>query len=177
LKIKKGKVANELVPMIAGTIQNQPCIFGELVESHSVYCDNDKSPYRKCHCSWYLGRAASIIDKCADENCEYFKANPRFVEDKKILAKDIAEELANRKKQRDWHNKMVKQGWLCPNCNESIGCNDKTTLCNSGTLVTGVVKIKDGKHYTDKEVDLHFRHDPMDVPMRKDCPCFSIKER
>ena len=73
-------IKDELVPMVYGTIQNQPCIYGELVEGHSVYCHNSKSPYRKCRHSWYYGREQSKIDKCADENCEYFKANPRYKE-------------------------------------------------------------------------------------------------
>ena len=69
---------NELVPLVYGTIQNQPCIYGELVEGHSVYCSNDESPYRKCHCSWYYGREESKKKHCADEDCEYFKANPNY---------------------------------------------------------------------------------------------------
>jgi hypothetical protein len=171
----------ELVPLMGGfgdgdCAFDQPCKFGYRVESHSVYCDNEKSGYRKCHASWYHGRAISIIDKCADEDCKYFKPNPNFIEDKDELAKEVTATLKDRKKRQDWHNKKVAEGWLCPKCKESFGCNDKTTLCLCGTLVTGMVKIKDGKQYTDEEVDLHFTHNPMDVPIRKECPCFSIQE-
>ena len=73
-------IKDELVPLIYGTIQNQPCIYGELVEGHSVYCNNDASPWRKCHHSWYYGREQSITDKRADEDCEFFSPNPNFKE-------------------------------------------------------------------------------------------------
>ena len=73
-------INDELVLLAFGTAQNQHCVYGELVEGHAVYCNNKKSPYRKCRHSWYYGREESIIEKCADEDCEYFEPNPNFKE-------------------------------------------------------------------------------------------------
>jgi len=172
----------ELVPLMGGfgdgdCAFDQPCKFGYRVESHSVYCDSETSGYRKCHQSWYHGRAVSIIDKCADEDCKYFKANPEYSEDKESLKKEIDEELQRRSNVEIELKRLTAEGWLCHRCHNSFGCNSKTTYCSSGTLVTGMVKIKDGKTYTDEEIDLHFTHDPMDIPLRKECPCFTLKER
>ena len=53
---------------------DQPCIYGNRVESHAVYCHNQDWLYapRKCHRTWYTG------GKERDEDCEGYKPNPAF---------------------------------------------------------------------------------------------------
>lgn len=124
------KASNELVPMLEGTAQNQPCLYGELVEGHAVYCDNGKSPYRKCRCSWYYGRAASFIDGTADENCEYFSANPDYTEDKKALAQEIQQLKQEREvAQREFDNWTI-EGWLCHRCMRGLPLKNKKVICS-----------------------------------------------
>lgn len=53
---------------------DQPCIFGNRVEGHAVYCHNEKwfeSP-RKCRRTWYTG------GKDPDEACTGYEPNPDF---------------------------------------------------------------------------------------------------
>lgn len=53
---------------------DQPCMFGNRVEGHAVYCHNSKWLYspRKCRRTWYTG------GKTRDEDCEGFCPNPHF---------------------------------------------------------------------------------------------------
>ena len=169
--MKKGKVANELVPLIEGTKRCLPCIYGDLVEKHSVYCDNSKSLFRKCRFSWYHGRVDSVIDKCADEDCEYFKPNPAYVESKDFLKQIEERKIERKREQKEW-DALVAEGWLCLKCWDALPFKGKKVFCNSGTLVTGVVKYKKVKDYSDAEIDKHFTLDPMEIPMRKKCKFF-----
>ncbi len=65
-----------LVELIAGDEegggQNQPCVFGNLVVDHSVYCHNEAWPDapRKCRRTWYTG------GKTRDEDCPGYTPNP-----------------------------------------------------------------------------------------------------
>ena len=53
---------------------DQPCIHGNRVENHAVYCHNTEwsDAPRKCHRSWYTGGEER------DEDCPGFKANPNY---------------------------------------------------------------------------------------------------
>ena len=55
---------------------DQPCMYGNRVESHSVYCHNDwwKNAPRKCRRSWYYGGEKGKEDK----DCPGFKPNPDY---------------------------------------------------------------------------------------------------
>ena len=127
---KMGNIKDELVPMLEGTITNQPCVFGHLVENHSVYCHNNKSPYRKCHCSWYYGRAVSILDKCADEDCKYYKRNPSFSEDIEALTKEIGAEKERRIEAQKEYTKATAAGWLCHRCMNGLPLINKKVICS-----------------------------------------------
>lgn len=50
---------------------NQPCMYGNLVDGHAVYCHNSNWLYspRKCRRTWYTG------GETKDEDCEGFKPN------------------------------------------------------------------------------------------------------
>jgi len=58
---------------------DQPCKFGNRVESHSVYCHskNPKAP-RKCRHTWYWGRKERGEQ---DEDCPFFEPNPNYKEE------------------------------------------------------------------------------------------------
>jgi hypothetical protein len=67
----------EIVPIIASAfgdecVNDQPCIFGLRVETHSIYCENKdwKDAPRKCRRTWYTGGMER------DEDCPGFKKNP-----------------------------------------------------------------------------------------------------
>jgi hypothetical protein len=49
--------------------QINPCLFGDQCEGHACYCNNEKSGYRKCHCSWYNG------EKDSDKKCKFSAPN------------------------------------------------------------------------------------------------------
>lgn len=51
---------------------DQPCKYGNRVESHAVYCHNDnwKEGPRKCRRSWHSG------GKIKDEDCKGYAPNP-----------------------------------------------------------------------------------------------------
>jgi len=53
---------------------NQLCMYGHLVEGHSVYCHNTEWLYspRKCRRTWYTG------GQRRDEDCEGYKPNPNY---------------------------------------------------------------------------------------------------
>ena len=53
---------------------DQPCVYGNRVDSHAVYCHNDKWPEapRKCRRTWYTGGASR------DEDCPGFEPNPNY---------------------------------------------------------------------------------------------------
>jgi hypothetical protein len=179
MKRKVATKTENLVALANGVELDQPCLFGERVDTHAVYCNNSKSDSRKCHHSWYYGRATSMLDGINDEQCKWFQANPKYREDKNKLQQEIEEIKKQRQVDKDQERICLKEGYLCPNCADCFGYNAETkrVLCNLGTLVVGVVKIHDGK-YSDEEVDKHFELDPMDVPMQKDsCPCFRVIER
>ena len=57
---------------------DQPCIYGNRVSGHAVYCHNDewKDAPRKCRQSWYTGNAKG----CEDKDCEGFKPNPSYLD-------------------------------------------------------------------------------------------------
>jgi len=171
-----GKANEELIVMIEGITFDQPCIFGGRVKEHSVYCNNDASPYRKCHCSWFYGRAVSLLDKCADENCQFFKPNPDYSENLEKLAQEIAMIEYEREKGKEYFNELTQEGYLCHKCIEASPSRDYKTLCNCGTLVMGKVKYKEDKSYTEKEIDTHFTLDPMLIEMRKECQLFKEKQ-
>lgn len=50
---------------------DQPCKYGNRVETHAVYCHNDqwKDAPRKCRRTWYTGGREK------DEDCQGFCAN------------------------------------------------------------------------------------------------------
>ena len=48
---------------------DQPCKHGHRVESHAVYCHNEKANVRKCRRTWYTG------GEVKDEDCEFFEKN------------------------------------------------------------------------------------------------------
>ena len=52
---------------------DQPCIFGNRVENHAVYCHlgNPNAP-RKCRRTWYTG------GEIKDEDCPFYKPNPNY---------------------------------------------------------------------------------------------------
>lgn len=54
--------------------QNQPCVYGNLVEGHAVYCHNHTwaDAPRKCRRTWYTG------GKVRDEDCEGYAPNPHY---------------------------------------------------------------------------------------------------
>ena len=63
-----------LVEMIADeSAFDQPCKFGNRVESHAVYChsDNPEAP-RKCRRTWYTG------GEIKDENCPFYYPNTNY---------------------------------------------------------------------------------------------------
>lgn len=65
----------EIVPLISDDVAfDQPCMFGQRVEGHAVYCTNKKwkDAPRKCRCSWYTD------GKERDEDCSGFKPNPNY---------------------------------------------------------------------------------------------------
>lgn len=52
---------------------DQPCKYGNRVETHSVYCHNEKDGMpRKCHRTWYTG------GNVRDEDCEGFEQNEDY---------------------------------------------------------------------------------------------------
>lgn len=53
---------------------DQPCLHGNRVESHAVYCHNERWPQapRKCRRSWYTG------GKDPDWGCPGFAPNPDY---------------------------------------------------------------------------------------------------
>jgi len=53
---------------------DQPCRFGNRVETHAVYCHNDnwQEAPRKCRRTWYTGGTVK------DEDCPGFEPNPEF---------------------------------------------------------------------------------------------------
>jgi hypothetical protein len=58
---------------------DQPCVYGCRIESHSVYCHNDKwrEKPRKCRRTWYTG------GEIKDEDCPGFSLNPNYSEPNK----------------------------------------------------------------------------------------------
>jgi hypothetical protein len=165
-----GKIVEnqEIVPLMGGfgdeddCAFDQPCKFGYRVDGHSVYCDNKKSPYRKCRCSWYYGRAASIIDKCADEDCEYFKANPNYSEDKKELAKEIEAEKEERRKAKIEYDRLTAEGWLCHRCMNGLPLKDMKVECN---MVERNWQEKDN-------ISILQIPDGTEIPWKKECQHF-----
>jgi len=55
---------------------DQPCIYGNRVETHAVYCHNENIG-GKCRRTWYTG------GEIKDEDCEGYKKNPRHKKEKK----------------------------------------------------------------------------------------------
>lgn len=53
---------------------DQPCKFGNRVETHSVYCHNEEMNCMKCRRTWYTGGE----DK--DEDCPGYVPNPEYKE-------------------------------------------------------------------------------------------------
>lgn len=53
---------------------DQPCAYGNRVESHAVYCHNTRWLYapRKCRRTWYTH------GERRDEDCEGYKPNPAY---------------------------------------------------------------------------------------------------
>jgi len=53
---------------------DQPCIHGNRIEGHAVYCHNETWPDapRKCRRTWYTG------GKVRDEDCQGFAPNPDY---------------------------------------------------------------------------------------------------
>ncbi len=113
---KKATKTENIVAMVNGVELDQPCLYGERCETHAVYCNNPKSDYRKCHHSWYYGRAASILDKNNDETCKWFAPNPKFKEDKVAVAKEVVQLNMERDIVAKRYIKWDKQGWLCHRC-------------------------------------------------------------
>ena len=62
---------------------DQPCIFGHRVETHAVYCHNEKWPDapRKCRCSRFWRED----DKDLHRECPGFKANPNVAEKYRLI--------------------------------------------------------------------------------------------
>lgn len=56
------------------SVFDQPCVYGNRVDGHAVYCHNEKWLYapRKCRRTWYTG------GETRDEDCEGYKPNPNF---------------------------------------------------------------------------------------------------
>jgi len=140
----------ELVPLMGGFSDgdcafDQPCVFGYRVEGHSVYCDSKNSVYRKCHHSWYYGRSTSIIDKCADENCKYFKPNPDYQEDKEKLKIEIEQTKEQRNKDQKQLDQWNTEGWLCHRCWFGLPMKGEMVICGNESPKVWVKKCKDFK--------------------------------
>jgi len=69
---------------------NQSCIYGHLIEGHSVYCHYDGKKFntpRKCRRTWFTGGEPEHWDDPFDEDCPGYKRNPDA--DPKYLKENI----------------------------------------------------------------------------------------